>query len=67
MIDSAAMVDVASVRAGRGRLIAARVLTVLGVILAIVTTLTGHLRWPALDSGATTQAEFDAIRPKALA
>jgi hypothetical protein len=44
------MADVASARAGRGRLIAARVLTVLGVILAIVTILAGYLRWQAFDN-----------------
>jgi hypothetical protein len=44
------MADGASAPAGRGGLIAARVLTVLGVIFAIVTILAGYLRWQAFDN-----------------
>ena len=55
------MADVASARAGRGRLIAARVLTVLGVIFAIVTIMSGYLRWQAFDNDTFSNTAEELI------
>lgn len=55
------MADVASARAGRGRLIAARVLTVLGVIFAIVTVMSGYLRWQAFDNDTFSNTAEELI------
>ena len=55
------MADVASARAGRGRLIAARVLTVLGVIFAIVTIISGYLRWQAFDNDTFSNTAEELI------
>ena len=55
------MADVASARAGRGRLIVARVLTVLGVIFAIVTVMSGYLRWQAFDNDTFSNTAEELI------
>ena len=55
------MADVASARAGRGRLIAARVLTVLGVVFAIVTIMSGYLRWQAFDNDTFSNTAEELI------
>ena len=55
------MADVASARAGRGRLIAARVLTVLGVMFAIVTIMSGYLRWQAFDNDTFSNTAEELI------
>ncbi len=44
------MAEGATAKAGRGRLIAARTLTVLGVFFAIVTIISGYLRWQVFDA-----------------
>jgi hypothetical protein len=53
--------------AGRGRRIAARVLTVIGVLLAVVSVAAGYVRWQLLDTDTFSNTageliENDAVR-----
>ena len=57
----------APARAGRPRLITARILTIVGVVLALVSVLGGYLRWELLDNGSFSDTtgqliENDAVR-----
>ncbi|HEU0336984.1 MAG TPA: hypothetical protein VFR43_10540, partial [Gaiellaceae bacterium] len=57
----------APARAGRPRLITARILTIVGVVLALLSVLGGYLRWELLDTDSFSDTtgqliENDAVR-----
>lgn len=53
-------------RAGRGRIVAARVLTVLGVLLAALSIVAGYVRWELLDSDTFEETAVELIESEPI-
>lgn len=56
----------APARAGRPRLITARILTIVGVVLALLSVLGGYLRWELLDTDTFSDTTGQLIENQAI-